>query len=56
MKKNSLLAFIAALLFAVAAIISAVNGTTFRAVISGIAALSFILAGIHWGKKDNKIR
>jgi hypothetical protein len=54
MKSNSLLSFIAGFLFLVAAVLSFINGSLFRGVISLIAAISFILAGIHWRRKGLK--
>jgi hypothetical protein len=51
MNRNSVLSYIAAVLFLIAAILSFVNRESFRAVLGCIGALSFLLAGIHWGRK-----
>ncbi|HWJ90171.1 MAG TPA: hypothetical protein VNR87_03625 [Flavisolibacter sp.] len=50
--KNYVLAFIAAGLFAIASVLSIINGISVRAVIGFIGALSFLLAGIHWRRAD----
>jgi hypothetical protein len=51
--KNYLLAFIAAFMFAVAAVVMWINGVGSRAAVSAIGAVSFLLAGIHWRRKGN---
>jgi hypothetical protein len=52
--KSYALAFLAATLFGIAAVFSFVQGSAFRGAISTIAAISFILAGIHWRKKEKR--
>jgi hypothetical protein len=52
MKLNAILAFTAGGLFLVAGILSFVNGNSSRGIIGCIGALSFLLAGIHWGRNN----
>jgi hypothetical protein len=53
MKRSYILSFVAAGLFAVAAVLNFINGSSFRGVIGCIGAISFLLAGIHW-RRTNK--
>lgn len=48
--RTFILSVIASALFAVAAVISFINGNSFRAVIGLVGAVSFLLAGLHWRK------
>jgi len=54
MKKNHLLAYVAATLFAIAAVISFIEGVTYRGIISVIGTISFVLAGIHYQRSSRK--
>jgi hypothetical protein len=52
MKKSYyVLAFLAAVLFAIAGIISMINGSVFRGALGFLGALSFILAGVEWRRR-----
>jgi hypothetical protein len=53
MKRNSILAFVAAVLFVVAAVLGFISGSSFRGVIGTIAAISFLLTGLHWNRRSN---
>jgi len=53
-KRSYILSFIAAFLFAAAAILSFVNGSAFRGVIASILGILFLLSGIHWRKKSGR--
>jgi hypothetical protein len=50
MKRNSVLAFFAAFLFLLVGIFNFIDHNAFRGTIGIIGALSFLLAGIHWGR------
>ena len=52
MKRSSILAYFAAVLLFVASIFNYIEGAVFRGVIGTIGGISFILAGIHWGRTD----
>jgi hypothetical protein len=52
MKKGYILSFVAALLFAVAAVLSFTSGYIFRGIIGSVGAMSFLLSGIHWRRKS----
>jgi hypothetical protein len=54
MKRNYILSFIAAFLFALAAVLSFINGSVFRGVIGTIGAISFLLSGLHWRRKGRR--
>jgi hypothetical protein len=53
MKKGYILSFMAAALFAAAAILSFISGNVFRGIIGTVGAISFLLSGIHWRRKTN---
>jgi len=52
MKRNYILAFVAAALFAIACIISFIGGSPSRGAISLIGAISFLLSGIHYRRRS----
>jgi hypothetical protein len=52
MKRTDILYFVAATLFAIAAVLSFVNGSVSRGVIGIIGTISFVLSGIHWRRKN----
>ena len=52
MKRNYILVFGAAGLFAVASLLNFIEGNTSRGVIGLIAAVSFLLAGIHYKRSS----
>ncbi len=54
MKKNYLLVFVAAFLFAIASIISFIEGSVARGVISLIGVICFVLSGIHYRRSERK--
>ncbi|HEX2607884.1 MAG TPA: hypothetical protein VHK91_10915 [Flavisolibacter sp.] len=51
MKSTYLLYFVAAVLFAIAAVLSLINASYFRAGIGVVGSISFILAGIHYRRQ-----
>jgi hypothetical protein len=52
MKNTHVLYYVAAGLFAIAGIISFINGSLFRGFIGVIGAISFTLSGIHWKRRN----
>lgn len=52
MKRNYILVFGAAGLFAVASLLNFIEGNTSRGVIGLIGAVSFLLAGIHYKRSS----
>jgi hypothetical protein len=52
MKKSYLLYFIVAIVFSTAAIVGFIKGYGFRSVAASLLALSFVLAGIHYKRKE----
>ena len=52
MKRTDLLNYLAAILFAIAAIIGFVKDNILGGVIGVIGCLSFVLNGIHWRRKN----
>jgi hypothetical protein len=52
MKRNYILAFVAAALFATASLFNFIQGSTPRGIISLIGAISFLLAGIHYKRSS----
>jgi thiamine transporter ThiT len=53
-RQNYVLAFIAAVLFAIASILSFINGSTSRGAIAAIGAIAFVLAGLEWRRRKGK--
>lgn len=53
-RQNYVLAFIAALLFTIASILSFINGANYRGAISAIGAIAFVLAGLEWRRRKGK--
>jgi hypothetical protein len=53
-RQNYVLAFIAALLFAIASVMNFIIGATFRGVISAIGTIAFVLAGLEWRRRKIK--
>jgi hypothetical protein len=51
-KRSYLLGFIAAFLFAAAAVLSFINGSVFRGVIGSLLGMMFLLSGLHWRRKS----
>ena len=49
--KSYVLSFIAAAMFAVAAIMGFMNESNSRGMVGLIGCISFVLAGIHWKRK-----
>ena len=52
MKRADYLYYLAATLFAIAAIIGFVNDSILRGFIGVIGCISFVLSGIHWRRKN----
>lgn len=50
--KSYVLSFVAAAMFAVAAIMGFMSQSNARGVIGAIGCISFLLAGIHWKRKS----
>jgi hypothetical protein len=51
-KRSVILSFIAAFLFAAAAVLNFINGSALRGVFASIAGILFLLSGIHWKRKS----
>ncbi|HEU4632630.1 MAG TPA: hypothetical protein VFS22_01515 [Flavisolibacter sp.] len=52
MKRNYTLVFVAAAVFAVASLYNFIEGFTSRGIIGLLAAISFLLAGIHYKRSS----
>lgn len=52
MKRNYIFSFVAAALFTIASVLSFINGSYFRGVVGFIAAIAFLLSGIHYRRSN----